>query len=79
MVISPLRKSRIPPNHFAPKFLFHQSIEEPFKRKDTKFHEHSQYSFFYEFLKFYSKELALELSEFFRKKSTFFLDTWYIK
>ena len=50
-----LNENQNPPPPFwplYPKILFHQSIEDPLKRKHTKFQEHSQYSFFMNFYSF---------------------------
>ena len=38
-----LNENHTPPSPEIPIILFHQSIENPLKRKDTKFHEDSQY------------------------------------
>ena len=47
-------------------------IADLLKRGNFKFHEYSKYSFFYKFLKFYSKELAPGLRKFFRKNQKIF-------
>ena len=48
------------------------SDRAPFETSKYQFLEKVFLYFLYEFLKFYSKEMVSELSEFFRKKSTFF-------
>ena len=48
------------------------SYRAPFETSEYQFSAKVIYPFFYELLKFYSKELVSGLSEFFRKKSTFF-------
>ena len=60
-----------PPPPESSILLFHQSIEDLLKRRNTKFQEHSQYSFLRTFCKFYSKELGLWRGEFFEKINIF--------
>ena len=48
------------------------SYRAPFETSEYQFSAKVIYPFFYELLKFYSKELVSGLNELFRKKSTFF-------
>ena len=50
------------------------SYRAPFETSEYQFSAKVIYPFFYELLKFYSKELVSGLREFFRKNRHFFLD-----